>query len=458
MPHRSFAKAKAYMRYAMHRGEGFVMITGAPGTGKTTLIDALVAEVKAESYRLARLLSAQVEADDVLRLVASAFGLPLEQADKSTILQRLTERFGSDFRQGRRSLLIIDEAQGLGLSALEELRLLTNAREGGQPLLQIFLVGQEELREMVTSPQLEQLNQRMIAAYHMDPLKPEEFVAYILHRLRKAGWQGRPALEPDLFAPIFRVSNGVPRRINHICSRLLLHGFLEEKSRLDSADVEVVVKELRAEHYALDERSTLLAQERFNAEDLHSIAQSAMTVRETQAPQPVAVADPSVTSASTPPDEARQSDDSPAQLSAEVVPQTQQAAAATAPEEAEPMVPLLTRRVPSSAEAEPERPTAEPVSEANSGHGALIPALVASLLITALLLAVSVAPMQHLERVASQAVWQTLGVIQVRDRIMHWSGGRLPLSHAGRSGKQPVILEKIERAHSSEQKRVASRL
>ncbi|HXK55495.1 MAG TPA: ATP-binding protein, partial [Gammaproteobacteria bacterium] len=135
LQHRSFAKAKAYMRYAMHRNEGFVMITGAPGTGKTTLIDDLLAGIRDSGFSIARLVSAQVEADDILRMVAAEFGLTVRQTEKSEILRLLFNQFTLNFKQGKRSLLIVDEAQGLGLSALEELRLLTNMRIGGQPML-----------------------------------------------------------------------------------------------------------------------------------------------------------------------------------------------------------------------------------------------------------------------------------------------------------------------------------
>ena len=256
--HKGFQKARAYMAYAFMRAEGFVMITGAPGTGKTTLIDDLLAGIEESDFSIGRLVSAQVEADDILRLVAGEFGISASRTDKSEILRLLADQFMRNFKLGRRSLLIVDEAQGLSLSALEELRLLTNMRVGGQPMLQIFLVGQEELRDMVTSPELEQLNQRMIAAYHMEPLKPDEFVAYVLHRLTVAGWKGNPRFKPEIFPELFRFSNGLPRRINHICSRLLLHGFLEEKRKLDADDMEIVIKELRAEHYSIRENSASL--------------------------------------------------------------------------------------------------------------------------------------------------------------------------------------------------------
>ena len=141
--HQSYSKAKAYMQYAFQRAEGFVVITGRPGTGKTTLVNDLVESLASTQAKVAMLVCTQLEADDLLRMVADAFGLPADTNHKSLLLQRLTKLFTNGYTSGVRSLLIIDEAQDLSTCALEELRLLTNLQLNGQPLLQIFLLGQD---------------------------------------------------------------------------------------------------------------------------------------------------------------------------------------------------------------------------------------------------------------------------------------------------------------------------
>ncbi|KAB7623638.1 XrtA/PEP-CTERM system-associated ATPase [Alkalilimnicola sp. S0819] len=245
--HRSYARAKAYLEYGVRRAEGFVMITGRPGTGKTTLIDDLLASLKGAGVSIARLVSTQVEAGELLRLVAFSFGLDAEGADKATLLRRLEMFLREEAQAGRRAVLIVDEAQDVSAGALEELRLLTNLVHQGQPLLQVFLVGQAELRAVVRSKALEQLHQRLIAACHLEPLNLRECRAYIQYRLKRVGWQGDPAFADELYEGVHAFSQGVPRRINQVCSRLLLHGFVGEKHRLDGADLEAVIDDLREE-------------------------------------------------------------------------------------------------------------------------------------------------------------------------------------------------------------------
>ena len=460
LPHRSFAKAKAYMRYAMHRGEGFVMITGAPGTGKTTLIDDLLAGTGDAGYRIARLVSAQVEADDILRMVAAEFGISVSQTNKSEILRLLSNHFTLNFKQGKRSLLIVDEAQGLGLTALEELRLLTNLRIGGQPMLQIFLVGQEELRDMVTSPELEQLNQRMIAAYHMEPLKPDEFVAYVLHRLTVAGWKGNPRFTPALFPELFRFSNGLPRRINHICSRLLLHGFLEEKAQLDADDMEIVIKELRAEHYAIKENTALITQDKFNAEDLQRMARSAMS---DQAATEAVLAETRAQAAAAAKRRIEQSQMRSQQIVAD---QASPTAVAAEPgrQSGKIQIPanaaqqLATSAIVEQASGQPDsRELREPLEidrQIRTGMRSTFfkppvfrrfwTAASTLTFFLALLLLVSL-PSHQLNKVASQSLWNDIGLTKIRTQLSNWSGGRLPLKGSSRDGLQPVSPVAIQR-------------
>ncbi|MBK1694729.1 hypothetical protein CKO09_08255 [Chromatium weissei] len=245
--HDNFAKAKAYIDYALHRAEGFVMITGRPGTGKTTLVHDLLDRLTGQDVKVATLMSTRLGAEDLLRMTAYAFGLDTRAQNKAMVLQGLLDFLSQQYQYGKRSLLIIDESQDLSAAALEELRLLTNLQHAGQPLLQIVLIGQESLRDLVRSRELEQLHQRLLAAWHLEALSPQELVGYIQHRLIKAGWRGDPEIQPGVMEAIYRFSGGVPRMINLVSSRLLLHGFIEESHIITLADVEFVLGELRQE-------------------------------------------------------------------------------------------------------------------------------------------------------------------------------------------------------------------
>ncbi len=251
--HQSYAKAKAYMQYAFERAEGFVMVTGRPGTGKSTLVNDLVDTLSSSGAKVAKLVSTQLEAADLLRMVAHSFGLQTESLDKATILQRLDKLLMAHHNDGRRALLIIDEAQDLSNSALEELRLLTNLQLNNQPLLQIFLLGQEELRALVQGPGMEQVHQRLVAACHLEQLKEDETKAYIIHRLEQVGWQGDPAISNAIYPVIYRFSAGIPRRVNQVCSRLFLHGGVEGSHKLGVEDIKVVIAELQQEQLAFSD-------------------------------------------------------------------------------------------------------------------------------------------------------------------------------------------------------------
>jgi putative secretion ATPase (PEP-CTERM system associated) len=248
--HRGYKKARAYMAYAFMRAEGFVMVTGRPGTGKTTLVGALVEDLSGEKVTTANIVCSQLEANDLLQMVAYEFGVDLGIRDKGALVQHLSRLLLKWNREGRRALLIVDEAQDLSVSAMEELRLLTNIQTGGKPLLQIFLLGQPELRELILSPQLEQVHQRIVAASHLEALERDETEAYVRHRLNLVGWRGDPDISSAVYPLIYKFSEGVPRRINLICSRLLLHGSVEQRHRLGVADMKEVLGELQGESLA----------------------------------------------------------------------------------------------------------------------------------------------------------------------------------------------------------------
>ena len=268
--HRSYAKAKSYMQYAFRRAEGFVMITGRPGTGKTTLVNDLVDSLSPSEVSVAMLVSTQLDANDLLRMVAYSFGLDGDLPHKAMTIQKLTRLLTNHYKEGRRALLIIDEAQDLSVSALEELRLLTNLQLNSQPLLQIFLLGQEELKNLVHGPNMEQVHQRLVAAYDLEALKENETKQYIKHRLDQVGWKGDPAISEAAFPIIHKFSGGIPRRINLFCSRLFLHGSVEERHKLGILDTKVVLHELKLENLS---SSNLAADIDFDIPDEYETAE-----------------------------------------------------------------------------------------------------------------------------------------------------------------------------------------
>ena len=240
-------RAMAYLEYGLNQNEGFIVVTGEVGAGKTTIVRGLLNDLDSEKVVAAQLVSTQLDADDTLRMIAGAFGVGTRNVGKSEMLLALEAFLVDVTRQGKRCLLIVDEAQNLTPRAVEELRMLSNFQFGTQALLQSFLIGQPEFRKIMQSPQMQQLRQRVIAACHIGPMDQDETQAYIEHRLKCAGSKGSPRFDAGAFEALFEASGGVPRRINGHCDRLLLSGFLSGKSEFTRADVEEVARELREE-------------------------------------------------------------------------------------------------------------------------------------------------------------------------------------------------------------------
>ena len=240
-------RAMAYLEYGLNQNEGFIVVTGEVGAGKTTIVRGLLNDLDSEKVVAAQLVSTQLDAEDTLRMIAGAFGVGTRNVGKSEMLLALEAFLVDVTRQGKRCLLIVDEAQNLTPRAVEELRMLSNFQFGTQALLQSFLIGQPEFRKIMQSPQMQQLRQRVIAACHIGPMDQDETVAYIEHRLKCAGSKGSPRFDAGAFEALFEASGGVPRRINGHCDRLLLSGFLSGKSEFTRADVEEVARELREE-------------------------------------------------------------------------------------------------------------------------------------------------------------------------------------------------------------------
>ena len=248
-------KAMSYLGYGLAQGEGFIVITGDVGAGKTTLVGHLMNTIDPNRLTAVKLVSTQVEGDDLLRLVAEQFGIEWEEQSKAELLRSIEQYLREQARAGRRTLLIVDEGQNLAISALEELRMLSNFQLGDHSLLQIFLLGQPEFRQtLFHTPALEQLRQRVIATHHLDPMEPEEVEPYILHRLKKVGWTGNPSFAPEAFELIYDYSDGVPRKLNVLVSRLLLFGAVEELHRISAQHVRNVIGEIEADR-GIDEAS-----------------------------------------------------------------------------------------------------------------------------------------------------------------------------------------------------------
>jgi putative secretion ATPase (PEP-CTERM system associated) len=246
-PSKGHKRAMSYLLYGLEQGEGFVMITGAVGTGKTLLIQRLFEELAHRDIAMASVASANLDGEDILPAVASAFGLPFEGRGKEALLQDLKQHLAALRERHSHALLVVDEAQTLTPAALEMLRILSNFEVQGHALLQVFLVGQAELRRTILVNRMEQLRQRIVASHELVSLGVEESREYILHRLRAVGWNNYPELEPGIFAEVYLASRGIPRKINLIMDRLLLHGYLEELHSLSRAALTVVLDEMREE-------------------------------------------------------------------------------------------------------------------------------------------------------------------------------------------------------------------
>ena len=241
-------KALSYLGYGLAQGEGFIVITGEVGAGKSTLVAHMMGTVDPARLTVAQIVTSKLDDEEIIHVVAQSFGLEIDGHDKATALGAIEGFLHAEARAGRRCLLIVDESQNLSVEALEELRMLSNFQLGNHPLLQTLLLGQPEFRTTLQNhASLEQLRQRVIAAHHLEAMEKGEIEPYILHRLEKVGWNGNPQFDQRVFTELYEASRGIPRRVNQIANRLLLLGAVEERTRIDSAMLKSVLDELASE-------------------------------------------------------------------------------------------------------------------------------------------------------------------------------------------------------------------
>jgi putative secretion ATPase (PEP-CTERM system associated) len=240
----------SYLEYGLSQGEGFIVITGEVGAGKTTLVRNLFRKLESNRIVAAQIVNTHLNSDDTLRAVVAAFGLPFDDPTKTGLLTRFEQFLRYNDKQGKRVLLVVDEAQNLTSKTVEELRMLSNFQTADKSLLQTFLLGQPEFRRTLHSEDMQQLRQRVIATYHLGPMDAPETQQYIEHRLQTAGWKGDPILTDDAYAAIHEFTGGIPRKINTLCDRLFLMGYLEELHQLGADEVNEVIKDIQEEFTA----------------------------------------------------------------------------------------------------------------------------------------------------------------------------------------------------------------
>jgi general secretion pathway protein A len=243
------ARAKAYMESTIWFTDGFVVITGEIGSGKTTLIESFLKEVQTDVV-VAQINQTQVSAIDFLQAVLVQFGFSPFKMKKAELIATINNFLIEQYAAGRKVLLIVDEAQNLSMRVLEEIRLLSGVETTKEKVLRIILAGQPELNEKLDAPELVQLTQRIRLRFHLSTLTQAEMRAYIQHRLEVAGGGDRQIFAEDTFAEIFRYTGGVPRLINTLCDTSMMAAYTASRECVTLEDVEEAVEELQWVEYA----------------------------------------------------------------------------------------------------------------------------------------------------------------------------------------------------------------
>ena len=243
------SRAKAYMESTIWFTDGFVVITGEIGSGKTTLIETFLKEIE-QDVVVAQINQTQVSPTEFLQTVLAQFGFSPFRMRKAELLATLNNFLIEQYSNGRKVLLIVDEAQNLSNKVLEEVRLLSGVETTKEKVLRIILAGQPELNAKLDSADLEQLKQRVRLRFHLTPLSEEDMGRYVRHRLEVAGAAGRELFEPDTFAEIYRYTGGTPRLINTLCDTAMLAAFGQDSPTVSMQDLRAAIGELQWVEFA----------------------------------------------------------------------------------------------------------------------------------------------------------------------------------------------------------------
>ncbi len=246
---RNHSRAKAYMESTIWFTDGFVVITGEIGSGKTTLIETFLRELE-QDVVVAQVNQTQVSALEFLQSVLVQFGFQPFKMRKAELLATLNQFLIEQYAAGRKVLLIVDEAQNLSQRVLEEIRLLSGVETSREKVLRIILAGQPELNDKLDSPDLVQLAQRIRLRFHLTALSQDDTRAYILHRLEVAGAAGREIFAPDTYPEIYRYTGGTPRLVNTLCDTAMMGSYAADRDSVSRADILRAVEELQWTEYA----------------------------------------------------------------------------------------------------------------------------------------------------------------------------------------------------------------
>ena len=239
--------ALAHLLYGIQEGEGFVLLTGDIGTGKTTICRSLLEQIP-DLVEVAYIFNPKLSAKELLLSICDEFLIPLSNTGNNISIKQVIDKLNGhlleQYKRGRRSVLIIDEAQNLSINVLEQIRLLTNLETNSRKLLQIILIGQPELRKEFQRPELEQLAQRITARFHIGPLSSAELENYLKHRIYVAGGSNRPLFSRGAIKALFKFTRGIPRLINTVSDRALLATYVNTQHQVTKKEIQVAAAEV----------------------------------------------------------------------------------------------------------------------------------------------------------------------------------------------------------------------